>query len=115
MTRRILLFVVACALAGVGGVGGSILGHFLGHKGVIAGGVLGGILGSVGAAAVARARGWIASDRFMATALGASGGFLAAAAIATHTLGSPVGPILSTLLVGIGAVLGAGRHRDHVG
>ena len=115
MTRRIPLFVVACALAGFSGVVGSILGHALGPKGVIVGGVLGGILGSVGAAAVARARGWIASDRFTATAVGASGGFLAAAAIATHTLSSPVGPILSTLLVGLGAVLGAGRNRDRVG
>jgi hypothetical protein len=115
MTRRILLFVVACALAGFGGVVGSILGHAIGPKGLLVGAIVGGILGSVSAAAVARARGWIAADRFTATALGASGGFLAAAAIATHTLGSPVGPILSTLLVGLGAVLGAGRYRDNVG
>lgn len=115
MPRRVPLFLIACALAGLGGALGSIVGHAAGPSGLYVGGILGGILGAVGSAAVARARQWIATDRFLATAVGASVGFLAAAAVATQTLSSPVGPILSTLLVGLGALLGAGRHRDHVG
>jgi hypothetical protein len=39
--------------------------------------------------------------------MGAAAGFSLAAAIAVNTLGSPIGPILSTALVGVGAVLGA--------
>lgn len=110
MKNRVPLFVVACGLAGLGGALGSILGNAAGTGGLYAGGVIGGILGAVGSAAVARARKWIPADRFPGTALGASVGFLAAAAIATQTLGSPVGPVLSTLLVGLGALLGAGRR-----
>ena len=111
---RVLLFIVACMLAGLGGALGSILGHAAGSKGLFVGGTLGGVIGAIGSAFVARARQWISADRLLATAMSASIGFLAAAAIATHTLNSPVGPVLSTLLVGLGAVLGAGRHRDHV-
>jgi hypothetical protein len=44
------------------------------------------------------------------TAAGAALGFLAAAWIATHTLGSPIGPILSTTLIGLGALVGAGKQ-----
>jgi hypothetical protein len=70
------------------------------------GGVLGGLLGALVSVAVARRLGWIARDRFGATAAGAMIGFLVAAAIAAKTLSSPVGPVLSTSLVGIGALLG---------
>jgi hypothetical protein len=37
-------------------------------------------------------------------------GFLLAAAIAVRTLSSPVGPVLSTLLIGTGALVGAARR-----
>ena len=77
------------------------------------GGVLGGLLGAALSAFVARRFRWIRADRVRGAALGACTGFLAAAVIATHTLSSPTGPILSTLLIGLGAVLGAGEHHDH--
>jgi hypothetical protein len=41
--------------------------------------------------------------------LGAAIGFLLACAVAANTLSSPVGPIMSTLLIGVGAVLGSSR------
>lgn len=108
---RVALFVVACALAGLGGALGSIVGHAFGSRGLMVGGVVGGLLGATASAFVARGRGWILPSRLSTTALGACVGFLAAAVVATNTLSSPVGPVLSTLLVGAGAVLGAGR--DH--
>ena len=112
MTHRVALFAVACLLAGLGGVVGSIVGHATGSVGLMVGGVVGGLLGAVASAFIARGRGWIRAPRVGLTAIGACVGFLAAALIATHTLSSALGPVLSTLLVGLGAVLGAGRHHD---
>jgi len=103
----LLLFVVSCILGGLGGAVGSMVGHAAGSKGVWVGGVIGGLLGAVAAAAVARARKWIEPSRFGTTAIGAAVGFILAVAIAVNTLSSPIGPILSTALIGIGAVVGA--------
>src|SRR5437762_5661021 len=111
MIRRPFLFVLACILGGLGGLVGSIVGARAGKSGIVVGGLVGGLLAAIASAAIARDRRWIPADRFWHTTIGTALGFLTAAAIATHTLGSPVGPILSTLLIGTGAVLGAGRDR----
>ena len=113
MTRRPILFITAVVLGGLGGLLGSIVGARAGHTGIFVGGVLGGLVAAIASAAVARGRGWIPRDRFWHTAIGTALGFVAAAAIATNTLSSPIGPVLSTLLIGIGALVGAGRDRPN--
>jgi hypothetical protein len=60
-------------------------------------------------ARIALWRHWIVRSQFWPTALGAAVGFGVACAIAVNTLSSPIGPILSTLLIGAGAVLGSLR------
>ena len=105
--KSVYLFLVSCLLAGIGGALGSILGNGLGGKGLWIGGVLGGLLGAASAAVICRALGWILPHQVRATAMGAASGFLAAALIAVNTLSSPIGPVLSTALVGIGAIIGA--------
>jgi hypothetical protein len=105
--RRTGLFILACVFGGFGGLLGSIVGHAFGHAGVWAGGMLGGVLASVAAARIALWRQWIDRSRLWTTAVGAAVGFLAAAAVAANTLSSPIGPILSTLLIGVGAVIGS--------
>jgi len=105
--RSVPLFVVSTVLGGLGGLLGSILGSAAGKNWIAVGGIAGGLLASLASAAVARGRGWIPIDRYWNTAIGTAVGFLSAALIATHTLNSPVGPIASTLLIGVGAVLGA--------
>jgi hypothetical protein len=107
MIRSIPLFIVSTFLGGLGGLLGSIVGSAAGKDWVAAGGILGGIFGSIASVSVARGRGWIPPQRHLSTSFGTALGFLIAAAIATHTLNSPVGPIASTLLIGAGAVLGA--------
>jgi len=107
--NRAALFLVACVLGGLGGAAGSIVGHAFGKAGLWAGGIVGGLLGSMLAARVARWRRWIAPSQTWPTALGAAIGFLLACAIAVNTLSSPIGPIMSTLLIGIGALLGSAR------
>ena len=109
--NRATLFFVACALGGVGGALGSMVGHAFGKGGLWAGGILGGLIASMLIARIAVWRHWIVRSQFWPTVLGAAIGFLAACAVAVNTLSSPIGPILSTLLVGAGAVIGASLGR----
>jgi hypothetical protein len=103
--RMVKLFVLSCGLAGLLAALGSMVGNAAGQ--IFAGGVLGGVLGSTAAAHSASRRGWIGRGRFPATAIGGGLGFLAAAAVAVTNLHTPVIPILSTALVGIGAIAGS--------
>jgi hypothetical protein len=50
--------------------------------------------------------GWIARSQIKGAALGAALGFLAAATVAVNTLSSPVGPVVSTALIGVGGLIG---------
>jgi hypothetical protein len=107
--NRAALFLVACALGGLGGAVGSMVGHAFGKGGLWAGGILGGILASMLVARIALWRRWIVRSQSWPTAFGAAIGFLVACAVAVNTLSTPVGPILSTLLIGAGALLGSVR------
>ena len=111
--QRFALFALACFLGGLGGLLGSIVGNAGGKTGLFVGGVIGGLVGAFVAAWIARGRAWITPAQFRPTAMGAMLGFLAAAAVAVNTLSSPVGPVLSVLLVGLGALAGtATRNRQ---
>ena len=105
--KRAALFFLACAVGGAGGALGSMVGHAFGKTGLWAGGILGGVLASVLVARIAFWRRWIAQSQFWRTALGTGIGFLLASAVAVKTLSSPVGPIMSVLLIGGGALLGS--------
>ena len=105
--QRALLFVSMCVAAGIGGAVGSIIGHAAGRGGLIVGGVIGGLLLVVVMGFLAERLRWIDHPRRLWTVLGGVFGFFLAVLVALSTLSSPVGPVMSTLLVGIGAVLGA--------
>jgi hypothetical protein len=109
--QTVLFFISMCLLGGLGGLLGSILGASLGSTGLFVGGFLGGILIAPLAARVAMWRGWIERAQFWPTAAGTAIGFVAAALVAVNTLSSPVGPILGTSLIGIGALIGARTAR----
>lgn len=110
--KRAALFLVACALGGVGGAVGSMVGHAFGTRGLWAGGILGGLLASMLVGRIAVWRHWIVQSQFWPTVLGTAVGFGVACAIAVNTLSSPIGPIMSTLLIGAGALLGSIRGRQ---
>jgi hypothetical protein len=86
-----------------------MVGHAFGKGGLWAGGILGGLLASMLVARIALWRRWIVRSQSWPTALGTAIGFLVACAVAVNTLSTPVGPIMSTLLIGAGAVLGGSR------
>ena len=108
------LFAFLIAIVGVCALLGSAIGAAVGHRGVFVGGFTGGLTGSCVAAWLGGCLRWIPTHARMATAVGTVIGFLAAAMIAISTLRSPVGPALSTLLVGIGGLAGlrSAHHRS---
>lgn len=105
--NQLWLFVTATVFGGFGGFLGSVLGGGLGETGLFVGGFAGGVVIAPLTALVARKRGWIDHSRLWYVAAGAALGFVAAATIAVNTLSSPVGPVLSTTLIGLGALAGA--------
>ena len=105
--NRLALFITATILGGFGGFLGSVLGGSIGRGGLFAGGFIGGVLFAPLTAVVARKRGWIDHTRVWTVAAGAAIGFLSAATIAVNTLSSPVGPVLATMVIGLGALAGA--------
>src|ERR1700752_5301944 len=94
-------------LGGAGGAIGSMVGHFLGRGGRIMGGILGGGALVVAAGFLAVRWKWIKPGQRLWAILGGVFGFVLAVMVTLSTLSSPVGPVLSTLLIGIGASLGA--------
>ncbi len=82
-----------------------MIGAAFGQHALFAGAILGGIAGAAGAVRFAEWRGWVPRERRGRVIGGAVLGFVVAAIIATQTLSSPVGPGLSSLLIGAGAVL----------
>jgi hypothetical protein len=104
-------FLLLVFLGGAGGLLGSIAGAAFGKQALFAGGILGGLIASPAAAFLAARFRWIDPADRTAMALGAAAGFLAAVAVAVNTLSSPVGPLLSPLLVGAGGLAGRYLHR----
>jgi hypothetical protein len=106
--KRVFLFVVSTIVTGAFAAIGSMIGHFFAsHLGVLLGGIFGGLFGAVFSARIAVRLKWIAHESFYPTAFGAEIGFLAAAIIAMKTLSSPTGPVLSSFLIGFGALAGS--------
>ena len=100
----VVFFVAMCVLGGFGGFAGSVIGGAFGKTGLFVGGFLGGVVIAPLSAKLAVARGWIAPTQYWPVTAGAALGFVAAATVAINTLSSPIGPALSTLLTGLGAI-----------
>jgi hypothetical protein len=82
-------------------------GHGLGRGGLLAGGFVVGMLFCVAGGFIGERLHWIKRSQRLWVVLGGVAGFALACMVALSTLSTPMGPILSTLLIGSGAVLGA--------
>jgi hypothetical protein len=106
--KRVFLFFSSTLVTGAFAAIGSMIGHFFGsHLGVMLGGVVGGLFGAIFSARIAVRLQWIGHEDFYPTTFGAEIGFLAAVIVAMKTLSSPIGPVLGSLLIGVGALLGS--------
>jgi len=99
------VFLATWLLGGAGAVIGSMLGGAFGEHALFIGAMVGGVLAIAAAVYLAVWRGWVTATQRTRVTIGAILGFAAAALIATRTLSSPIGPALSSLLIGVGAVL----------
>lgn len=99
-------FALLVVAGGAGAFLGSVVGAAFGHSMLLVGGMLGGLIASPAAALLAARLGWIDRGDTKVTAAGAAVGFLAAATLAVNTLSSPVGPLTSPLLIGLGGLAG---------
>ena len=104
--RNILLFLIVCGLAGVCIFLGSVLGHSLGKVGLFSGAVIGGIVGVAVAVWLTARLGLLDRASSVATFLGGAVGFIIAAVIAVNNLHSPLIPMASVGLIGLGALIG---------
>ena len=98
-------------VTGFTAVVGSILGNAAAGRGLQVGAIAGGVLGLLGAVVAAKRLGWIPSGDARGAFFGGLVGFAIAVAITLTHMQTPVIPVLSCALVGIGALLGAGMAR----
>jgi hypothetical protein len=101
------LFLFMVLLGGAGGALGSMAGNALGRGGVITGGLVGGAALVIAGGFLSARWHWIKLPQRLWTIVGGELGFGVASLVTLSTLSSPIGPMLSTLLIGTGAVLGA--------
>lgn len=111
--NKLLLFIIVCALAGIATLLGSILGRLFGHSGLNAGATIGGVVGVVAATRIAVRRNILGPKQFWGATIGGILGFALAAVIAVNNLHTPIVPVASILLIGLGAVMGAGTRRKN--
>jgi O-antigen/teichoic acid export membrane protein len=112
MSRKsLILWGLVSFLAGLFGFLASVLGHFVGGHGVSAAGLIGGAIGVFAGTQIARRRGILSAKRYLPATIGGLLGLILAAIIAVNHLHTPVIPIASILLIGLGAAFGAAsRH-----
>ena len=116
MTRKsMLLFLLVTFTAGVLTFVGSVLGHLAGTGGLYTGAIIGGIAGVVIATRVAVKRRILGPKRMWPATIGGVLGLILAAEIATRNMSTPVIPLASILLIGLGAIFGAAsRHGKSI-
>lgn len=116
MSRKaFILFALVCFLGGLGTLLGSILGNAFGKTGLYTGAIIGGMVGVVVATKLAVRLKILGPKRFWLATIGGILGLLLAAIIATNNMSSPVVPLASILLIGLGAVFGgAARHGKSI-
>jgi NCAIR mutase (PurE)-related protein len=105
------VFIVLVIAAGMGAAVGSVVGSLIAHPVLFVGGAVGGLCGSWLGAWLSAWMNWIPERGTLSVALGATVGFACAILIAVNTLHTPVGPMLSTLLVGVGGLVGRRLSR----
>jgi hypothetical protein len=112
--KNLVLFFMACGLAGVCIFLGSVIGHSLGTIGVFSGAIVGGIAGIAIAVWLTVRLGVLEQRNSRVTFVGGIVGFIIAAVIAVTNLQNPLIPMASVAFIGLGALIGKtlGHKRE---
>ena len=102
--KQTTLFFLVSGLAGLAAVFGSMLGGAVSHVGLFIGAVSGGLIGVFTALVLSRRFRLISPKDIGPGILGGCIGFVAAAALAAASAHTVIIPIMSTGLVGLGAM-----------
>jgi hypothetical protein len=112
--KLIWLFVLTCGASSLLTVLGSFGGRAFGRTGLFVGAVVGGIIGIALAGLIARLLRLIDHRSYLPAVIGGTIGYVLAAMIAVNNLHTPIIPILSVSLVGLGAVAGSFTGRNQL-
>src|SRR5258706_2318166 len=104
--KNISLFLIVCFLSGVGILSGSVLGHSAGGNGLFIGAMVGGSLGVLASTWLAIRFNLIERSTYGAVAMSGLVGFALASGIAITNLHTPIIPLMSVALVGLGTMVG---------
>ena len=111
---RVFPTLLACWLVtGFGAAVGSILGNAAGPLGLKIGAILGGVLCLLLAVTASARLGWLPARERTAAFLGGLAGFAVAVPITLSNMHTPLIPVASCALAGVGALLGAGFARGY--
>lgn len=105
--KTLLVFLLLSLLGGVGGGLGAMAGAELGRGLVFVLGILGGLALVVAGVYLAARWEWITPQQRRWTMVGGGLGLGIATLVTLTTIYSSLGPLLSTFLIGAGAVLGS--------
>jgi len=106
MKENITLFLIVCFLSGVSIFIGSVLGHAAGGNGLFIGAMVGGCLGVLASTWLAVRLKLIARSTYGAVAVSGIAGFILASILAVTNLNTPIIPLASIALIGLGAIVG---------
>jgi hypothetical protein len=104
--KNVSLFLIVCFLSGVSTFIGSVLGHGIGGNGLFIGAIVGGCLGVLASTWLAIRLKLIARSTYGAVAISGIAGFILASIIAVTNLYTPIIPLASIALIGLGAIIG---------
>lgn len=108
--------LLACWLVtGFGAAAGSMVGNAAGPSGLRIGAILGGIAGLLIAVMISGKLAWLPGDERTGAFLGGLAGFSVAVPITLSNMHTPLIPIASCGLAGVGALVGAGFARGMAG
>ena len=110
--KPIALILLLSVVTGLCAAIASMIGHNFGQNALIVSAILGGLGGVALATLLASRLHFISPNQRRTTFIGGTVGFALASIIATQTLSSPIGPMLSTFLIGLGGLLGSRRSAD---
>ncbi|HEV8190857.1 MAG TPA: hypothetical protein VGP82_05150 [Ktedonobacterales bacterium] len=96
---------------GFGAFIGSVLGNAAGPSGLKAGAVAGGVVALLGVVAISKRLNWLPPGESIGAVIGGIGGFAVAILLTLTHMHTPIVPVLSCGLVGIGVLVGAGVAR----